>query len=52
MNIRKKLLFMFFLSGACGLIYQVLWVRMLGVVFGNTVYAVSTILAGFMAGTE
>jgi len=50
MNIKKKLLFMFFLSGACGLIYQVLWVRMLGLIFGNTIYAVSTILAGFMAG--
>jgi len=47
---RKKMLLIFFISGACGLIYQVLWVRMLGLIFGNTTYAVSTILAGFMAG--
>ncbi len=47
---RKKLLILFFLSGACGLIYEVLWVRMLGLVFGNTIYAVSTVLAAFMAG--
>ncbi|MBA7467299.1 Polyamine aminopropyltransferase [subsurface metagenome] len=47
---RKILLILFFLSGACGLIYEVLWVRMLGLVFGNTTYAVSTVLAAFMAG--
>lgn len=40
----------FLLSGASGLIYQVAWVRMLGLVFGVTVHAVSTVLAGFMAG--
>jgi len=49
-NIQRALLLAFFLSGVCGLIYQVLWVRMLGLIFGNTTYAVSTILAGFMAG--
>lgn len=47
---RKILLILFFLSGACGLIYEVLWVRMLGLIFGNTTYAVSTVLAAFMAG--
>jgi spermidine synthase len=40
----------FFLSGASGLIYQVAWVRILGLIFGVTVHAVSTVLAGFMAG--
>ena len=40
----------FFLSGATGLIYQVLWLRMLGLVFGHTVYAITTVLAAFMAG--
>jgi spermidine synthase len=40
----------FFLSGATGLIYQVLWLRMLGLVFGHTVHAVTTVLAAFMAG--
>jgi spermidine synthase len=40
----------FFLSGATGLVYEVLWVRMLGLVFGHTVFAVTTVLAAFMAG--
>ena len=40
----------FFLSGATGLVYQVLWLRMLGLVFGHTVYAITTVLAAFMAG--
>jgi spermidine synthase len=40
----------FFLSGFCGLIYQVIWVRMFGLVFGNTLLASSTVLSAFMAG--
>ena len=40
----------FFFSGMASLIYQVLWVRQLGLVFGNTLYSVSTVLAVFMAG--
>src|ERR1044072_452422 len=40
----------FILSGATGLIYEVLWVRMLGLVFGATTLAVSTVLAAFMGG--
>jgi spermidine synthase len=46
----RFLLLLFFLSGACGLLYQVLWLRMLSLVFGVTVYAASTVLAAFMAG--
>jgi spermidine synthase len=41
---------LFFASGACALIYQVMWLRLLALVFGVTVYAASTVLAGFMAG--
>ena len=41
---------LFFVSGLCGLIYQVLWLRQLALVFGVTIYAASTVLAGFMAG--
>jgi spermidine synthase len=41
---------LFFLSGISGLIYQSLWLRMLALVFGVTVYAASTVLASFMAG--
>lgn len=41
---------LFLFSGACGLIYQVLWVRMLSLAFGITIYAVTVVLASFMAG--
>jgi spermidine synthase len=41
---------LFFLSGSAALIYQILWLRLLGLVFGVTVYAASTVLAAFMAG--
>ncbi|MBI4355672.1 MAG: fused MFS/spermidine synthase [Candidatus Omnitrophica bacterium] len=40
----------FFLSGAMALIYEVLWVRLLGLVFGNTTHAISTVLTAYMAG--
>src|SRR5688500_16593179 len=41
---------LFFLSGISGLIYQVIWVREFGNVFGNTVYSTSIVLAIFMLG--
>lgn len=41
---------LFFLSGTAALVYQVLWLRLLGLVFGVTVYAASTVWAAFMAG--
>jgi spermidine synthase len=44
------LLILFLFSGACGLTYQVLWLRLLSLVFGVTAYAASTVLASFMAG--
>ena len=47
---RILILILFLLSGACTLIYEVVWVRMLIVVFGTSVYAVSTVLTAFMAG--
>ena len=40
----------FFLSGATGLVYEVIWVRLTGLVFGNTSLAISTVLGAFMAG--
>jgi spermidine synthase len=43
-------LLLFFGSGVCALVYQVMWLRLLALVFGVTVYAASTVLAGFMAG--
>jgi spermidine synthase len=41
---------LFFLSGISGLIYQVIWVRMFGNVFGNTIYSASIVVAVFMLG--
>jgi spermidine synthase len=40
----------FLVSGSTGLIYEVVWIRLLGLVFGHTVFAVTTVLAAFMAG--
>jgi spermidine synthase/tetratricopeptide (TPR) repeat protein len=41
---------LFFLSGASGLIYQVVWVRVFGNVFGNTIYSAALVVAVFMLG--
>jgi spermidine synthase len=46
----RPLLFLFVLSGAAGLIYEVVWARQLVLVFGNTSQAVSAILTGFFGG--
>jgi spermidine synthase len=40
----------FILSGAAGLMYEVVWSRQLVLVFGNTTQAISTILTGFFGG--
>ena len=48
---RHGLVFIIFtLSGAAGLIYEVVWSRQLVLVFGNTTQAVSAILTGFFGG--
>jgi spermidine synthase len=39
-----------FLSGFAALVYEVLWFRQLGLIFGNTVHAAATVLAAFMVG--
>jgi len=41
---------LFFCSGAAGLIYQIVWVREFGNVFGNTVHSASLVIAVFMGG--
>src|SRR3990170_1745666 len=41
---------LFLLSGLSGLIYQVIWVRVFGNVFGNTIYSASLVVAVFMLG--
>lgn len=40
----------FILSGAAGLVYEIVWARQLVLVFGNTTQAVSAILTGFFGG--
>lgn len=41
---------LFFVSGATGLLYEVAFSKQLAYIFGATAYAVSTVLASFMAG--
>ncbi len=41
---------LFLVSGATGLLYEVAFSKLLAYVFGATAYAVSTVLAAFMAG--
>ena len=48
--VRKLVLPLYLISGAAGLIYEVVWTRAFGVVFGNTIFAVSTVLTAFMLG--
>lgn len=43
-------LLFFFVSGACGLLYQVVWTRKLVLILGTTSYAVSTVLSIFFIG--
>jgi spermidine synthase len=47
---RSVVLGIFLLSGASGLIYEVVWSRQLVLVFGNTTQAVSAILTGYFGG--
>ena len=44
------ILSLFFASGMVSLIYEVLWLKELGLLFGNTAYASATTLAVFFAG--
>ena len=41
---------LFFLSGATGLIYELLWVRLLYQAFGSTIQSVTTVVAAYMGG--
>jgi len=49
-NIETIVLICFFLSGISGLIYQILWTRMIVKVIGGAPFAVSIILTVFMGG--
>ena len=47
---RAPLSALVFLSGAASLVYEVLWLKELGLLFGSTAYAASTTLAVFFLG--
>jgi spermidine synthase len=47
---RASIVVLFFLSGFCNLVYEVVWARMFDLLFGVTVFAVSAVLASFMLG--
>ena len=47
---KKLLLILFGISGMTALIYEMIWIRPLTLVFGTTMYAVSTIVASFILG--
>ena len=44
------ILFCFFLSGFLGLVYEIIWIRKLGLILGTTVFAMSTVMAAFFGG--
>src|SRR5438477_7552079 len=44
------LLSLFFVSGISALLYQIVWLKYLGLIFGNTVHAAATLVAVFLAG--
>ena len=44
------LLLLIFLSGAAGLLYEIVWTRSLVLVLGSTAHAVSSVLAAFLGG--
>ncbi len=41
---------LFFLSGTTGLVYELLWVRVLYQTFGSTIQSVTTVVAAYMGG--
>jgi spermidine synthase len=49
-SVPRVILLIFVLSGAAGLIDEIVWSRQLVLVFGNTTQAVSAILTGFFGG--
>lgn len=47
---KPALYLIFFLSGAAALVFESLWFRQAGLALGNSVWATSLVLTGFMAG--
>lgn len=49
-NLTRLLLFTIFISGFCALTYQIVWLRVLHLIFGVHIYSTSAVLTAFMAG--
>jgi spermidine synthase len=49
-GVRTILLIAFFLTGSTGLLYQVLWSRLLVLSFGYTIHSISIVITAFMGG--
>src|SRR6186713_2323489 len=49
-RLRRILAELFFISGLCGLVYQVVWVRLAFAAFGVVTPVLSVVLSVFMAG--
>jgi len=47
---RSLLSFLFFVSGATGLVYEVLWAKRFSLFLGSTAWAQTTVLAAFLGG--
>jgi spermidine synthase len=47
---RPLILVFLLVSGTCGLIYEIVWMKMLTLVIGNTVFSITTVLTAFMGG--
>jgi spermidine synthase len=48
--VHRAVYLLFFASGMAGLVYQVVWFRMLARLMGVTIYATATVVAAFMGG--
>src|SRR5947207_15577347 len=46
----RVMAFACFVSGAAGLIFEIVWFHRCGLVFGNSVWATSIVLSSFMGG--
>ncbi len=47
---RLLILVLFFASGASGLVYEIVWVRQFGLLFGSTVYSAALVTGIYMCG--
>ncbi len=47
---RPLILAFLLFSGSCGLIYEIVWMKMLTLVIGNTIFSITTVLTAFMGG--